>query len=259
MKKTLSFSLFLTSVLLLSSCALHKKGESESPATVPQEEGQTQIIDPAKASLNPSEIPQNYEQQVNLNKLIGMPQLNAEQSASLLQMLQGKESQYRKVVEQDLVKQNLKYEEICLGLSGTLCDFNNEIYKGSRFGVMIYDNVTKKQMIKNKDALNPAQAWSVNWINVSVDHGVKLIATCSKDKEFAACVSKNSENPITSLYAICSYSGKNSAEIDKCLADGLLSKQARDFAFDIGFVSGYSIAYNADNKVKYQDMFNRKL
>lgn len=258
MKINKSLILVLSSVLILSSCAINKKG-STSESETPGQGAMLSQIDPAKASLKPSEIPQNYEQQVNLNKLVGMPQLNAEQSASLLKMLQGKEPEYRKLVEQDLVKQNLKYEEICLGLNGTLCDFNNEIYKGSRFGIMIYDNVTKKKMIKEKNALNPAQAWSVNWINVSVDHGVKLISTCSQEKEFASCVSKNSENPITSLYAICSYSGKDATEIDKCLADGLLSKQGRDFAFDIGFISGYSIAYSADNNVKYKDMFDRKL
>lgn len=242
--------------LLLSGCAIKKDGSAGSA-----EKGSSAevTIDPLKASNSVTALPQNYSQQVNLNSLIGMPQLNEQQTASLLQMLSGKETQYRKMVEQDLVKTDLTYDSMCLGLKGALCDFNNEIYKGSRFGLMVYSNVVKKDMLKEKAATDPAKIWSVNWINVSVDHGVKLIEVCSKEKDFKACVNQKSENPVTTQYAICSFSAKTAEEIEKCIETGLLSKPSIDYAFNLGFISGYSVGYNADNKVKYKDMYNRKI
>lgn len=254
MKKYLS--IVLLGSILLSGCAFNK---SDTNKEAVEQQETVANVDPAKSTTDIKDLPKNYAQQVNLNSLIGMPQLNEQQTTSLLEMLSGKEDQYRKMVEQDLVKADLTYDGMCLGLKGALCDFNNEIYKGSRFGLMVYSNVVKKDILKNKDATEPAKIWSVNWINVSVDHSVKLIETCSKEKDFKACVNQKSENPVSSSYAICSFTGKTSAEIDKCISASLLSKQSVDYAFSLGFISGYSIGYNADNKVKYKDMYNRKI
>lgn len=254
-----TLAIFL-SISLLSGCSIFsgsEKNADKEKTTVENKDVKLKQIS-KNIDFKVDSLAEEYSKQVNLQHLIGFQQLNKEQSASLIAMIGGKESQYRAVVEDELSKSDLKFDEVCLGLTGELCDFNNEIFKGTNLGIKVYGNVVKKDLTKKKQVTDISKVWSVNWINVSVDEGVKVISECSKNEDFVSCTDEKTDNPLSKAYAICSFKGKNNEQIESCLSAALKKPSTKDYAFDLGLITGYSIGYNVDNGNKFKDLFNRK-
>lgn len=238
--------------LFLASCATNKDKNATTT------DGESKLIK-KEVTVDSNNLSDVYGKQVNLSDLIGMPQINNDQSSQLLTMISGKENEYRALMEKEIIDKNLSFEEVCLGLNGVLCEINNEIYKGTRFGLSLYSKVTKKDMMTNKTADLAMRTWSVNWIKTSIERAKAVDKTCSakKEDEYSGCVTENSENPIIAIYANA-LNQNNTKLMEEYLRVKLLIPTAKKYLFDLGFLSGYSIGYDVDNKVPFVDKYKGK-
>lgn len=238
--------------LLLSACSVHNNKDSVQSENS-SNDVQEKKIEKINNSNNLSHI---YGKQVDLTDLIGMPQINNNQSEQLLSMISGKENEYRAIMEKEIITKNLSFKEVCLGLNGVLCDINNEVYKGTRFGVSLYSRVAHKDILSNRTADIVARTWSVNWIKSSIESAKNINKMCSvnKDSDDSNCIASHSNNPIVEIYAHA-LDQENDKLMQEYLKVKLLSPAAKKYLFDIGFLSGYSIGYDVDNKIPFVDKY----
>lgn len=251
MKKCIKSVPILVLSLLLASCSASNKDSAPKDTD-------SKLIK-KEVTVDSNNLSDVYGKQVNLSDLIGMPQINNDQSSQLLSMISGKEDEYRTIMEKEIIDKNLSFEEVCLGLNGVLCEINNEIYKGTRFGLSLYSKVSKKDMMSNKTADLAMRTWSVNWIKYSLEKAKEVDKTCSakKEEEYAGCVNENSENPIVAIYANA-LNQDNTKLMEEYLRVKLLIPSAKKYLFDLGFLSGYSIGYDIDNKATFVDKYKGK-
>lgn len=218
--------------LLLSACSISKKNDDKPTEKV------------NNMTFSTSALPDNYFSYVDIAQVANMPPLDQKLTTYLFEQISGKETNIRTAIEKshnlnDKIKSNL-----CRDLEGALCDFNITIYNGSNFGLKLFEQTSKKNISETTIVSAPLTSWSVDWIHSSVKNGQAAVEVCkTADND---CLNKNTTNPLAKLYAICAVKAKT--DIDGCMSHVLSNEDAKNFAFDIGYVTGYNISYDVGNQ-----------
>lgn len=219
--------------LLLTSCSAFKGGQSD--------EKKTEV---KNITFSTKDLPANYFAYVDIAKVANMPPLDEKLTGYLFEQIAGKETQIRATIEKSNTMTSKVKDNLCRDLSGPLCDFNIDIYNGSNFGLKLFEQTSKKPISETTIVSAPLTSWSIDWIHSSVKLG-ESAATICKDGE-NSCLNKNTTNPLAKLYAICTLKAKN--DMDNCLKHVLSEEESRNFAFNIGYVTGYNISYDVGNQ-----------
>lgn len=215
---------------LLSACSFHSGDKSK--------ESNTKSV--TNITFSTTDLPNNYFKYVDISKLANIPPIDKNLSDYLFSQIAGKENSVRPAVEAKEQFTDKMKRSLCSDLPQSLCDFNSHMYSGSKFGLKLYEQTSKKEISQNTIVMAPLGLWSVDWLHSAQDEGKKLAETCSTvDNE---CLNKNASNPVSKLIAICSVKSKEN--IEGCLAQVLGNDESKNFAFDIGYVTGYNISYN---------------
>lgn len=219
--------------LLLTSCSSLKSEKSN--------EEKTEV---KNMTFSTKDLPANYFNYVDIAKVANMPPLDEKLTGYLFEQIAGKETQIRATIEKSNNMSSKVKDNLCRDLEGALCNFNIDIYNGSNFGLKLFEQTSKKPISETTIVSAPLTSWSIDWIHSSVKSGESAAATC-KDGE-NSCLNKSAANPLAKLYAICTLKAKN--DIDNCLKHVLSEEETRNFAFNIGYVTGYNISYDVGNQ-----------
>lgn len=218
--------------LILSACGMHSQTKQEDKKVVPN------------MTFSTSELPENYLNYVDIAKVANMPPLDKKLTSYLFDQISGKESQIRGTIEKSSNINDKTKENLCRDLEGPLCDFNINIYNGSNFGLRLFEQTSKKEISQTTIVSAPLTSWSIDWIHSSIKNGVEVAQLCKEGKN--ECLNENAMNPLAKLYAICTLKAKN--DIDSCLSQELSKEETKNFAFDVGYVTGYNISYDVGNQ-----------
>lgn len=215
---------------ILTACSFHNSNKNE-----PNSEKEITNI-----TFSTSDLPNNYFKYVDISKLANIPPIDKNLSDYLFSQIAGKESSVRPAVESKEQFTDKMKRSLCSDLPESLCDFNSHMYSGSKFGLKLYEQTSKKDISQNTIVMAPLGLWSVDWIHSAQEEGNKLAKVCTTaDND---CLNKNASNPVSKLIAICNIKSKEN--IEGCLSQVLNSEDSKNFAFDIGYVTGYNISYN---------------
>lgn len=229
MKKIIVMSM----ALLLTSCGIHK--ESTNSGNASNVENMT---------FSTKDLPANYFSYVDIAKVANMPPLDEKLTAYLFKQTAGKETNIRATIEKSNTMSSKVKDSLCRDIEGSLCDFNIDIYNGSQFGLKLFEQTSKKPISETTIVSAPLTSWSIDWIHSSIKSGQAAAEACKNGEN--NCLNKNSSNPLAKLYAICTLKAKNN--MDSCLKHVLSEDESKNFAFNIGYVTGYNISYDVGNQ-----------
>lgn len=221
--------------LLLTGCMSNGKNSSSSS------DKKVKNIDFKAESLK-----ENYFSYVNTAELVNMPPISEDLKNYLLAQITENTTNVRETVELKEKFDDKMKDSACGDLPTNLCAYNAHLYSGSYFGLRLYEKANSQELLNNSIVAAPLTMWSIKWIKNSYANGLNIAKVCKTgDNE---CLNENAKNPIEKLVAVCQVKSPNN--INDCLGLMLNKTENKDFAFMVGYITGYNISFNVGNGMK---------
>lgn len=228
--------LALSISFLLSGCQsfFQKTEKVEEPI-------KNQNIDFQVSTLN-----ENYFNYVNTLELVNMPPISEELKSYLLEQISKNTTQIREVVESKEKFEDKMKDATCGDLPKKLCEYNAYLYSGSYFGLKLYEKANSQELLNNSIVVAPLSMWSVNWLKQSYARGLDVAKQCPSAEN--DCLNKYAKNPIEKLVGLCQAGASD--QLNQCIGLVLNKPENKDFAFMLGYITGYNISFNVGNGMK---------
>lgn len=224
---------------ILSSCSIkHKEGNKQSAAN---QESVNKNID-----FNINNLQSNYFDYVDTSDLVNMPPIDNGLKDYLFEQISSKANQVRTVVEERDKFDNKMKSVACDDIPANLCSYNSHLYSGSYFGLRLYEKANSQELLNNSIVAAPLTMWSIKWLKNSYQNGLSVAKKCTTGDN--SCLNQNATNPVEKLVAICQVKSPN--DMNSCLGVMLNKPENQDFAFILGYLTGYNISFNVGNGMK---------
>jgi hypothetical protein len=201
---------------------------------------------PKNIDFKAETLKDNYFSYVNTADLVNMPPISDDLKNYLLSQISENTTNVRETVELKEKFDDKMKDSACGSLPTNLCAYNAHLYSGSYFGLRLYEKANSQELLNNSIVAAPLTMWSIKWIKNSYANGLNIAKIC-KDGD-NDCLNKNAKNPIEKLVAICQVKSPNN--INECLGLMLNKTENKDFAFMVGYITGYNISFNVGNGMK---------
>lgn len=226
--------ILISTLIFLSGCQFNKSTPEKSE------------VKSENISFETENLRKNYFSYVDTFKLVNMPPISGELKDYLIDQIKEDPTKIREAVE---FKEKI-YEKVkktnCGNLPEKLCEYNTHIYAGSYFGLRLYEKANQQELLNNSIVAAPLTMWSLTWLNKSYENGLNVAKQCPEASN--DCLNEKATNPIEKLVALCQASAKE--HLNECIGLVLNKDENKNFAFMLGYVTGYNISFNIGNGAK---------
>lgn len=188
----------------------------------------------------------DYFKYVNTFELVNMPPISEDLKNYLLDQVSENTTQIRETVELKEKFDDKMKDAACGNLPKKLCEYNAHLYSGSYFGLKLYEKANGQELLNNSIVAAPLSMWSITWLKNSYNKGIEIANTCPTASN--ECLNKNAKNPIEKLVGLCKAGAGD--KMNECIGLVLNKPENKDFAFIIGYITGYNISFNIGNGMK---------
>lgn len=220
--------------LLLAGCTINAKKNNTDEKEVENIDFQTTTLKNA------------YFDYVNTYDLVNMPPISEDLKNYLIDQVSNDTTKIRETVELKEKFDDKMKDVACGNLPSKLCEYNAHLYSGSYFGLKLYEKANNQELLNKSIVAAPLSMWSVTWLKNSYEKGLEVAKKCPDANN--ECLNKEAKNPIEKLVGLCKAGAPE--QINECIGLVLNKPENKDFAFIVGYITGYNVSFNVGNSIK---------